>query len=139
MLVLDTHVWVWLLEGSRKLSTAKASAGLSRIREAAERFELRVSIISVWEVAMLEAKGRLRFSVPCLDWVDKAVAVPGLALIPITPEIAVDSSRLPGEFHGDPADRLIVATSRRIEAELVSADRRICDYGKQGYVEVVTV
>lgn len=139
MLVLDTHVWVWLLEGSKKLSTPKASSVLSRIREAADRSELRVSIISVWEVAMLEAKGRLRFSVPCLDWIDKALSVPGLALIPITPEIAVDSSRLPGEFHGDPADRLIVATSRRIEAGLVTADRRIRDYGKNGYLRVLGV
>ena len=139
MLVLDTHVWVWLLEGSNKLTTTKASAALSRIREAVNQSELRVSIISVWEVTMLEAKGRIRFSVPCLDWIDRALSVPGLALIPITPEIAVDSSRLPGEFHGDPADRLIVATSRRIEAGLVTADRRIRDYGKQGYVNVLWV
>jgi len=138
-LVLDTHVWVWLLEGSKKLSTTKASAALSRIREAAERSELRVSIISVWELSLLDAKGRLRFSVPCLDWIDKALSVPGLALIPITPEIAVDSSRLPGEFHGDPVDRLIVATSRRVEAELVTVDREIRDYGKQGYVKVLAV
>jgi PIN domain nuclease of toxin-antitoxin system len=136
VLLLDTHVWVWLMEGSERLSSGRGATVLPALRGAADRAELRISVISIWEVAMLEARGRLRFSLPCLGWIDKALSVPGLTLLPITPEIAVDSLRLPGDFHGDPADRLIVATSRRMEAPLATADRRIQEYGRQGYLKV---
>ena len=139
MLLLDTHVWVWLLEGSDRLTSGRAATVLPVLREAADRGELRISVISIWEVAMLEARGRLRFVLPCLSWIDKALSVPGLTLFPITPEIAVDSSRLPGDFHGDPADRLIVATSRRTEAPLATADRRIQEYGRQGYLKILAL
>ncbi len=134
-LLLDTHVWIWLLsdEGEMKLSAVRA------LEEAARRGLVRVSAISVWEVAMLEAKGRIRLAKECLAWVDEALRAPGIALVPLTPEIAVESSRLPGGFHGDPADRILVATARRLGATLVTRDERILAYGKAKHLNVMAV
>jgi PIN domain nuclease of toxin-antitoxin system len=83
---------------------------------------------------MLVAKQRLVVSLPCQDWVRQALQVPGLSLVPLTPEIAVQASFLPGEFHGDPADRIIVATARATGAVIVTADQRILDYARDGNV-----
>ena len=84
--------------------------------------QLGVCAISVWEVGMLEAKGRIQCGNNCLDWVKKALAAPGLRLIPLSPEIAIESSRLPGGFHGDPADRILAATSHILKATLLTKD-----------------
>jgi PIN domain nuclease of toxin-antitoxin system len=134
-LLLDTHVWIWLLcdEGEMKPSAVRA------LEEAARRGLVRVSAISVWEVAMLEAKGRIRLAKECLAWIDEALRAPGIALVPLTPEIAVESSRLPGGFHGDPADRILVATARRLGATLVTRDERILVYGKAKHLNVMAV
>lgn len=132
-MLLDTHVWLWLMggEGGMKPSTIRV------IEETASHGLVRVSAISVWEVAMLEAKGRIRLSKDCMTWVNEALRAPCLALIPLTPEIAVESSRLPGAFHGDPADRILVATARRHGAILVSRDKRILAYGKTKHLSVM--
>ena len=126
--LLDTHYWVWLqngVPGSIKPSVLRV------LQDAADRGELRLSAISVWEVAMLEAKGRLRFNVPCEKWVAEALRTPGLSLVELTPEIAIDSTRLPGVFHGDPADRIIVATARCLQARLLTLDRGITAWCRQ--------
>jgi PIN domain nuclease of toxin-antitoxin system len=68
-------------------------------------------VISAWEMAMLESKARVSFDIPCLDWIRQALAPP-LRLVPITPEVAVESTRLPEPFHRDPVDRLLTATAR---------------------------
>jgi len=73
--------------------------------------------------------------------VKEALATPGLALAPITPEIALESSRLPGPFHGDPVDRIIVATARRMGAQLMTRDQKLIQYGRKGhsrYCELVS-
>jgi len=132
-LVLDTHVWVWLLEGVTDL---KASAR-RRIEAAAHDGGLLVSAISVWEVAMLEAKGRLTFDQDCSAWVKEALLAPGIMLAPIEPEIAVASTRLPADFHGDPADRIIVATARAHGYTLVTADSAILAYAKTGNLRAI--
>ena len=118
-LLLDTHYWVWLQEGGPERIPQRAQRVL---QEAANRGNLRLSIISVWEVAMLEAKGRLRFSMPCAQWVKSALETPGLKLVPLSPEIALESTVLPGKFHGDPADRMIVATARITGARLLTVN-----------------
>ncbi len=101
LILLDTHTWIWLINGDEQL---KSSEALPLIEQAAQLSNVKVSAISVWEVSMLEGKGRISFSMDCLDWVKQALDAPGLSLVPLTPEIAVLSSRLPGDFHGDPAD-----------------------------------
>jgi PIN domain nuclease of toxin-antitoxin system len=60
-----------------------------------------------------------------------ALATPGLSLIPLTPEIAIDSTRLAESFHGDPADRIIVATARRMGARLITRDQKMMDYARK--------
>ena len=107
------------------------------MERAGEESFLRVSAISAWEVGMLEARGRLRFDVTCEEWVEQAFGLPGLSFIPLTPSICVRSSRLPGVFHGDPADRLIVATSRDLGAVLLTRDDPILQYAAQGYLQAL--
>ncbi|HEV2444647.1 MAG TPA: type II toxin-antitoxin system VapC family toxin, partial [Candidatus Sulfopaludibacter sp.] len=89
------------------------------------------------ELAMLEAKGRVRLGMPCERWVERALATPGLTLASLTTEIAIESTRLPGAFHGDPADRIIVATARELDARLLTRNRRIVAYARKGHVTVL--
>ena len=132
-LVLDTHVWVWLMEGAPELKS-----GVRRQIEACAREgQLLVSAISSWEVGMLEAKGRITFDQDCVDWVKDALSAPGIRLAPLEPSIAVASTRLPGGFHGDPADRIIVATARAHTCPLVTADAAIIAYAKAGHIRTV--
>lgn len=135
-LLLDTHAWVWMLEGRDDLAGSQIAA---EIEAASEDSKLLLASISLWEIAMLESKGRIGFRIPCQQWLMNAVDLPGLSLVPITPSIAADSARLPGEFHGDPADRLIVASARHTRSTLVTRDRAILDYGAQGHVRTTRI
>jgi len=132
-LVLDTHIWVWLMEGKTDLKPSLRRG----IESCAREGELLVSAISTWEVGMLEAKGRLTFDQECADWVRDALSAPGIRLAPLEPAVAVASTRLPGHFHGDPADRIIVATARAHACPLVTADLAIVEYAQSGFVKVV--
>jgi PIN domain nuclease of toxin-antitoxin system len=107
------------------------------MEQAGEESFLRVSVISAWEVGMLEARGRLRFDIPCEEWVEHAFGLPGLSYMPLTPSICVRSSRLPGVFHGDPADRLIVATARELGAVLLTRDEPILQYAALGHLRAL--
>jgi len=103
----------------------------------AQMGDMCVSVISVWEVGMLEAKGRLELKMSCAEWVKQALATPGLSLYPLTAEIAIESSRLPGNFHGDPADRILLATARMTGAQLLTKDERLLEYGRQRQAAVL--
>lgn len=132
-LVLDTHVWIWLMEGLRSdLSDATVTA----IEKAGARGELALAAISVWELGMLEARGRITLSRSLDEWVRAALTAPGLRLVDLTPEIAVESTRLPGKPHGDPADRMIIATARILGGTLVTCDDPILAYGGSGHLSV---
>lgn len=133
-LVLDTHVWVWLLNGNQNQLHPNR---IEQIEQAAEQEAVYLSTISLWEVAMLEAKNRLQFPIGCQQWLKQAVSVPGIRLVMISPEIAIDSTRLPGDFHGDPADRLITATTRQLQATLITADKKILRYAATGRVQAI--
>ncbi len=131
--LLDTHVWVWYMLGDPSLGSGSS---LGVIEKARGEGSLSVSAISVWEIGMLESRGKLRLRMDCLEWVKRALGAPGVLLQPLSPEIAVASSRLPGELHGDPADRIIAATARCMNATLVTADRRLIEYAQQGFLNV---
>lgn len=131
-LLLDTHIWIWLMDGVADKLPARVRA---RIQVAADRGLVYVSAMSVWEVAMLEARKQLTLSVELSAWADRALAAPGVQLAPFSSEIAIDSTRLPGRIHGDPADRILIATARHLNAALVTCDRRILDYSQGGYVK----
>ena len=133
-LLLDTHCWVWMQLG---LTGRFAAASLRTIERAARSGEIGVSIISVWEVGRLEAKGRLELRMNCVEWIRAALATPGLSLIPLSPEIAIESSRLPGSFQGDPADRILMATARVTGAKLMTKDGKMLDYSRQGHARIV--
>lgn len=133
-LVLDTHVWIWMAEGDR---AALSVAAIEAIEEAARSGAVRVSAISVWEVAMLEAKGRISLSRPVNDWVQAALHLPGVRLLPLSPEIAVESTRLPGVPRGDPADRILMASARHLGGRLATCDREILGYAAKGQLRVL--
>jgi PIN domain nuclease of toxin-antitoxin system len=131
--LLDTHVWVWLVEGR---AGVRPEAVALMERAGKESF-LRVSAISAWEVAMLEARGRIRFDIPCEEWVEQAFGLPGLSLMPLTPSICIRSARLPGTFHGDTADRIIAATARELGALLLTRDGPLLQYAALGHLRAV--
>lgn len=131
-MLLDTHVWRWVIEGTPDL----AHATLRRIDQSAGRGELFVSVISAWEIAMLEAKGRVAFDIPCLEWVREALAAP-IRLAWLSPEIAVESTRLPPPMQRDPADRILIATARLEGLSVLTRDRRILDYAANGHVRAL--
>ena len=133
--VLDTHVWLWLAAGAHE----KLGPAIRKVLEQASVFSpLLVSIISVWEVALLESKKRLRLPMSVNEWVERALDRPDIRLIGLAhARTVIDSCRLPGDFRADPADRLLVATARRENAVLVTHDRKILDYGATGHVRVL--
>jgi PIN domain nuclease of toxin-antitoxin system len=133
-LLLDTHYWIWFQAGDREKFTPRL---LTAIQEAAGEGRLLLSVISVWELGLLEARGRVHLHTSCEQWVAEALAIPGLSLAPLTLEIALDCTRLPGTFHGDPADRIIAATARRTGAHLVTRDQRLLDYAAEGYLQAL--
>ena len=134
LLLLDTHAWVWLNTGDARKLGKKATQRMTR---AAERGVLRLSVISVWELGLLHARGNIRFSLTLDEWVRAALATPGLSVTDLTTEIAVDASRLPGDLHPDPADRMLVATARQIDATLVTRDERLLRYAGEGWIKAL--
>jgi PIN domain nuclease of toxin-antitoxin system len=134
LVLLDTHCWVWIQAGAKNRLPPKMIRGIQR---AAAVGNLLLSVISVWEVGILESKGKIRFGMPCEQWVKEALATPGMMLAPLTPEIALASSRLPGSFHGDPADRILVATARNMGAKIATVDERVLDYAAHHHLGVV--
>ncbi|MGE8655844.1 type II toxin-antitoxin system VapC family toxin [Achromobacter xylosoxidans] len=124
MIVLDTHALVWWAAGDSQLSRAAREA----IEAEAQDGEILVSAISAWEVAMLAKAGRLALTIDAAAWLDTVAEVPAIRFVPVDVRISVQSVDLPGEFHKDPADRIIVATARHHSVPLVSADLKIRDY-----------
>ncbi len=133
LLVLDTHVWLWTLLGSR---TVRAET-MEEMARAARQDELIVPVIAVWEIALLDAKGRIELGSPVDDWVAEALAVPGYQLALLTPKIAVLCHNLPGDLHADPVDRMMVATAIDLAATLITRDEALLSYGAQGHVKVL--
>ncbi len=123
MIVLDTHIWAWWVHGDPRL-TAQQNQWLQQY----ESQGLGVSAISCWEVAKLVEDGRLALPHTVGDWMSQALAYPGVRLLELTPEIAVESTQLPGVFHRDPADQIIVATARIYNCALLTADAKILSY-----------
>ncbi len=119
--LLDTHAWVWWVDQDPQLG-AKVIDALDRL-PATERPYL--CDISLWEVAMLVERRRLTLDVPLHDWLDAAAHPRSVQLIPITPEVAAEVDALPSSFHRDPANRVIVATSRALRIPVLTHDELI--------------
>ena len=121
MIVLDTHAWLWWVSKPSELSRAARQRIVSETR-------IGVSAISCLEVATAVAKKRITLDRDPLSWLEQALALPKLDLLPLTPAIAVKATQLGHNFPGDPADRVIVATAILESAALITKDSRIRDY-----------
>ena len=123
--LLDTHILIWWLNQSSRLSSAQKEV----LAAADADSPLLVSDISLWEAATLYTLGRIQITLPLRVWLDKAVAPPLVRRQGISPVVAAELAVLPDSFHRDPADRILVATARVLGATLLTQDRRIVDAG----------
>jgi PIN domain nuclease of toxin-antitoxin system len=123
MILLDTHIWIWWVNGSSELPESHRLCIDSN-----EQQGLAISIMSCWEVAQLVEKNRLSLNYPVLEWINLALNYPGMSLLNLTPAIVVDAHNLPGAFHKDPVDRLLVATARFDKLSLMTIDTKILEY-----------
>ena len=125
MIVLDTHALIWWVSGDETLSP-NALKLIEGARDSGR--PVLVSAICAWEIAMLIDEDRLSLTMDLDEWLDAVDSLDGVEWIPVTRQVMVDSVSLPGSFHADPADRMIVALARTENAELVTADGRIQAY-----------
>ena len=124
MVVLDTHVWLWWLHSPEKLSPAAAE----RITKELKDGFLVISAISVWEIAVKVQLGKLAIPTDLYRWYELASNYPATVVEPLSPLDAIASTLLPGDFHKDPADRIIIALARRHASDLITCDRAILAY-----------
>lgn len=122
MIILDIHVWVWWIDGGTQLPS-----DYQTLIRAETPNGLGVCAISCWEVAKLVELGRLQLAIAAEQWLAQAL-LPPVQLLPLPPEVAVGSTQLPGVFHRDPADQMIVATARNYNCPLITLDRLIRAY-----------
>ncbi len=125
-LLLDTHIWLDFINASPKLRPATVAA----IDAARSNGAASVSVISIWEVALLVRFKRLTLHSTVSRWAEEALKLPGINLLPFTPEIAIASVDLPEPMHKDPADRILVASARVERLTLVTRDRDILAFAK---------
>lgn len=134
--LLDTCAVIWLANGDTLLQPA-----ISIIVEAGAAGGVFVSPISAWEVGLLsrpKERGVVAQFLPDpKTWFARVMAFPAIKAAPFTPEIAIDASYSPGELHGDPGDRIIIATARHMGMPVVTRDRKIIAYADKGHVQVV--
>jgi PIN domain nuclease of toxin-antitoxin system len=121
MFVLDTHALLWWLGDTGKLGSAARRA----LRRVTADQPAVVSCISLFEITTAVRRGRLELSLPVQDWLAEAAALPEVRFEPVTPAIAMLAGRIGDELHGDPGDRLIVATALQMALPLVSADAKL--------------
>ncbi len=133
-LLLDTCALVWLALGDSRF---QSSSSKNKIEKSFRDQQLYVSAITFWEISMLNAKGRLKMNEPVLNWIKNCIEKYNLQIVNLSPDVSVESCQLPGGFHSDPADRLIVATARIYGFTLLTEDQLILDYGKNGLLKVL--
>jgi len=124
MIVLDTHIWLWWISNPEYLSTLARQT----IEQAVSAKGIIISSISTWEVALLVEKGRLELSIELRDWIRKTEDLPFVRFMPVDNTIALRSLTMPGNFHPDPADRIITATAMTMGLPLITKDDKILNY-----------
>lgn len=134
MLLLDTHVWLWSVNGDARRVGRRARRLLSR---AESQDAIRVSTVSLFELVALHTLGRVRLARSPEQWIGEALDSAGVRVAELSPAMAIDAGSIPRELLSDPLDRLLVATARHLEATLLTSDARILDYAsKAGDVRV---
>ena len=125
MIVLDTHALIWWISDDTRLASSAKAAIESTL---AGNGQVMVSAITAWELAMLVERGRIALAMELDEWLRAVESIEGVSFVPITAALAAQSVNLPGEFHKDPADRMIVALARELNAQLITADEKIQRY-----------
>lgn len=123
MLLLDTHIWWWCLSEPDRLTDAAL-----RAIKSVKPNQRAISSISIWEFAMMASREKIELRISAGEWLDFAINKSGIRVIDINADIALDACDLPGDFHQDPADRMIVATARVDRLKLVTKDKKILSY-----------
>ncbi len=129
MIILDTHAWWWAISEPDQLSTQ--ATDIINDTPSNQRY---VASISLWEFVMMANRGKIKLRITSDEWFKHAIGKVGTIVLPLSTDIAIDSCNLPGHFHKDPADRIIVATTRIYRAILITKDGKIRDYP---YVQTV--
>lgn len=129
MILLDTQSLVWFFEGVDALGR--------KARTVIDESDRACSAISFWELAMLVDKNRVALSKPLNLWTATLIHEGDVLVLPVTGEIALDAGSLPHGIHGDPADRIVVATARSLGCQLMTADRKILAYAAAGHVQAI--
>ncbi len=126
MIVLDTQVLIWWVNDDKKLSS-QASKAINK-EMSNEDGQLIISSITSWEIALLIKKGCLALTMDVDDWINTVASIEQVRFVPVDNDVAIQSVRLPGDFHPDPADRIITALARHLSAALVTSDEKIRAY-----------
>ena len=130
MIVLDTHAWIWWVSSPDNLSVPARKA----IDNAIAGNSIHISSISVWELALLHLRKRLKLSMNINEWIAASEKLPFLSFVPVDNKIAVKSVSLPDPLHKDPVDRIIISTAVTLGAALVTKDEKIINYP---YIETI--
>jgi PIN domain nuclease of toxin-antitoxin system len=129
-LLLDTCAAIWLVQGA--FLEREALDAMARASE--EDRPLRLSLITAWELGLLAKTGKAAMAAAPSAIFQSFLELPGVRAEPLTADVLINSSLLPGKIHGDPADRIIVATARALELTVITRDRAILEYARQGHV-----
>lgn len=127
LLLLDTHAWIWSVEGEARRVGRRARAIISRAQSSES---IRISPVTLFEVAALHTSGRLRLARPLEQWIRDALALPGARIAELSPTAAIDAGAIPRGALADPLDRLLVATARQLDAIFLTGDAEILDYAR---------
>ncbi len=130
-LILDTHILIWYIEG---INLSESQVVL--IDQMREKNSLYISAISIWEIALLISRERIALSIDLDQWIKKTTSISGLNLIDLSISILTQSCILSNYEHKDPADRMIIASARSINAHLMTCDQKIIDYADKGYLKI---
>jgi PIN domain nuclease of toxin-antitoxin system len=134
VLLLDTHAWIWSVEGDARRLGRRTRQLLSR---AVTQDAIRISPVTLFEITTLHTAGRLRLARPPEQWIRDYLDAAGVRLVDLTPAIAIDAGHIPRTALADPLDRLLVATARQLDAAFLTSDTRILEYAaKTGTVRV---
>jgi PIN domain nuclease of toxin-antitoxin system len=132
-ILLDTCAALWLTADAPMAEVAMQAIATSH----KDGVPLQVSPVVAWEIGLMARKGRFRASLSPERWFEQLRGISGVAICDLSAEILLASSFLPGELHGDPADRIMVATARESGFTLLTRDQALLDYAGQGYLAVI--
>lgn len=132
MILLDTHVLIWFADGDKRLGAAARDT----VGAAIGSDEALFAAISMWEIGMLVARGHVILAMPTDAWIERLEEA-GLVIADMSRHIALDAGSMPRQIHGDPCDRIIMATARSFKCPLLTADERLLDYGAAGWLKAI--